>query len=100
MSSAKLTLANLRRKSRANTYSPPSLICKWRKLYHRHMDKAFAGMGRAYGDDARIAELERLIGRLIIEHHLHSTTAPVRLPGGDPRLLLTPRRRLGNARTN
>ena len=48
----------------------PSLICRWRKLYERHKDKAFAGNGRAYSDDARIAELERLIGRLTIENDL------------------------------
>jgi transposase len=48
----------------------PSLICKWRKLYQRHKDEAFAGRGRAYGDDARIAELESLIGRLTIENDL------------------------------
>jgi transposase len=48
----------------------PSLICKWRKLYQRHKDEAFAGRGRSYSDDARIAELERLIWRLTIENDL------------------------------
>ena len=48
----------------------PSQIIKWRKLYQRHKDKAFAGKGHAYSDDARVAELERLIGRLTIENDL------------------------------
>jgi transposase len=48
----------------------PSLICKWRKLYQRHKDEAFAGRGRTYSEEARIAELKRLIGRLTIENDL------------------------------
>jgi transposase len=48
----------------------PSRICKSRKLYQRHKNEAFAGKGRAYSEEARIAELERLIGRLTIENDL------------------------------
>src|SRR5215475_14425264 len=47
-----------------------SLICKWRKLYQRHKDEAFAGRGHAYSDDARIAEIECLIGQPTIENDL------------------------------
>lgn len=60
------TLAQVARKYQLD----PSQICKWRKLYRRHKDKAFAGKGHAYSDDARVAELERLIGRLTIENDL------------------------------
>ena len=44
----------------------PNIIAKWRKLYKQHKDQAFAGRGKAYTDDARIAELERMVGRLTV----------------------------------
>lgn len=48
----------------------PSQLCKWRTLYRKHKDEAFAGKGRAYSEAAHVAELERLIGRLTIENDL------------------------------
>ena len=45
----------------------PNTIAKWRKLYKKHKDKAFAGHGKAYTDEARVAELERMVGRLTME---------------------------------
>ena len=33
-------------------------------------DNAFAGRGKAYTDEARIAELERMVGRLAMENDL------------------------------
>jgi transposase len=42
----------------------PDLIAKWRQQYARYADQAFAGTGRRYTDEAKVAELERLIGQL------------------------------------
>jgi transposase len=46
----------------------PNTITKWRQQYKRYADRAFAGPGRAYTDEAKIAELERLIGQLTVEN--------------------------------
>jgi len=46
----------------------PNLIGKWRQQLELHGDKAFAGNGQAYTQEAKIAELERLIGQLTIEN--------------------------------
>ncbi len=46
----------------------PNVIRKWREQYARYADRAFAGNGPVYTDDARIAELERLIGQLAVEN--------------------------------
>jgi len=46
----------------------PNLIRKWQKQYEQYAEKAFAGNGQAYTDDAKIAELERLIGQLTVEN--------------------------------
>ncbi|GAC1658502.1 MAG: transposase [Acidobacteriaceae bacterium] len=46
----------------------PNLIRKWQTLYAEHGQQAFAGHGKAYSDEAKIAELERLIGQLTIEN--------------------------------
>ena len=48
----------------------PNVIRKWREQYARYADRAFAGNGHAYTDDAKVAELERLIGQLPVEHTL------------------------------
>jgi transposase-like protein len=45
-----------------------STIHKWREQLARYKDKAFAGGGRAYTDEARIHELERMVGRLALEN--------------------------------
>lgn len=45
----------------------PNTIAKWRKLHKKHQDKAFAGHGKAYTEQARTAELERMVGRLTME---------------------------------
>ena len=45
-------------------------IAKWRRQYSRYKEKAFAGNGRAYTDEARMAELERMVGRLTMENDL------------------------------
>ena len=45
-------------------------ISRWRQQYRKYKDQAFAGPGRSYTDEARIAELERMIGRLTMENDL------------------------------
>lgn len=46
----------------------PSLITKWKKQYLEDPKNAFSGNGRTYKEQARIAELERLVGRLYAEN--------------------------------
>ncbi len=46
----------------------PNTITKWRQHYRRYADRAFAGNGNAYTDEAKGAEQERLIGQLTIEN--------------------------------
>ena len=45
-------------------------IAKWRKQLRQYKDKALAGNGRAYSDEARTAELERMVGRLTMGNDL------------------------------
>jgi transposase len=45
-------------------------ISKWRKQHRKYNDRAFAGRGHAYTDEARMAELERMVGRLTMENDL------------------------------
>jgi hypothetical protein len=46
------------------------LISRWCRHHRRYKEKAFAGKGHAYTDDARIAALERMVGRLTMENDL------------------------------
>lgn len=48
----------------------PSTIIGWRRRHEQYSEKAFQGNGRAYTDDARIAELERKVGQLTMENDL------------------------------
>lgn len=48
----------------------PTLICRWQKQHRQYAERAFAGNGRAYTDEARISELERMVGRLTMENDL------------------------------
>ena len=43
-------------------------IAKWRRQHRRYQDRAFAGRGHAYSDEARVNELERMVGRLTMEN--------------------------------
>ena len=43
-------------------------IAKWRRQHRRYKEKAFAGHGHAYTDDARLSELERKVGQLTMEN--------------------------------
>jgi transposase len=46
----------------------PNLIWKWRELYRENGGRAFAGHGKMYREEARIAALERKIGQLTMEN--------------------------------
>ena len=46
----------------------PSTIGKWKDLYRKDPGTAFSGNGNANSDNARIAELERVIGQLYTEN--------------------------------
>ena len=46
----------------------PSLVLRWKTEYFGNPEKAFSGNGRVYKDQARMAELERLVGRLYAEN--------------------------------
>lgn len=46
----------------------PNLVRKWRELYRENGDRAFAGHGKVYREEARIAALERKIGQLTMEN--------------------------------
>ncbi len=46
----------------------PVMVNRWSKEYKKYPDTAFKGRGNLYKEDARIAELERLVGRLYAEN--------------------------------
>ena len=43
-------------------------IYKWRQQLVKYKEHAFAGQGKAYTDEARLHELERMVGRLTMEN--------------------------------
>ena len=43
-------------------------ISKWRRELRKYKERAFAGRGHAYTDEARVNELERMVGRLTMEN--------------------------------
>ena len=45
----------------------PQLVFRWKKEFMDNPEKAFAGSGHPYKDQAQIAEYERTIGRLYAE---------------------------------
>ena len=46
----------------------PNTLGKWRDQHAQYGERAFAGNGNAYTNEAKIAELERLIGQLTVEN--------------------------------
>ena len=48
----------------------PTLILRWRQEHLRDAERAFTGNGRLHRDEARIAELDRMIGQLTMENAL------------------------------
>ena len=45
----------------------PSVLSKWRREYGGNPDEAFKGNGRLWKEDAKIAQYERLLGKLYAE---------------------------------
>jgi transposase len=52
----------------------PSLIQKWKREYRQYPQTAFAGKGNIYKDEAKIAQLERTIGKLYLENEFLKKT--------------------------
>jgi transposase len=48
----------------------PTVLVRWRQEHRQYAERAFTGNGRLYKDEARIAELERLLGQLAMENAL------------------------------
>jgi transposase len=64
----------------------PTQLNKWRRELRRYGERAFAGNGRAYTDEARLAELERKVGQLTMENDLlKKALARLETPAGPPR---------------
>ena len=51
-----------------------SLLHKWKKQYRQNPQDAFSGPGRASTQEAKIAELERSIGKLYLENEFLKKT--------------------------
>jgi len=47
-----------------------NMLSRWCRQHRRYKDKAFSGNGRPHTDEARIAALERMVGRLTMENDL------------------------------
>lgn len=47
-----------------------AILYRWIKEYDKNPGRAFSGKGKISTDEARVAELERIIGRLTIENEL------------------------------
>jgi transposase len=48
----------------------PTQLTKWRQLQRQYAERAFAGNGHVYKEEARMAELERRVGQLTMENAL------------------------------
>ena len=48
----------------------PSLITRWKKDWQQNPETAFQGNGNTYKAEARISELERMVGQLYAENAL------------------------------
>ena len=46
----------------------PSLPSRWGMNWLKYPEKAFSGNGNKYKDQARIAELERMLGRMGVQY--------------------------------
>lgn len=55
----------------------PETIRLWRRTERKYGDRAFAGNGHAYTDEARIAQLERALGQATLEIALLKKTLTV-----------------------
>ena len=52
----------------------PTLVARWKKEYKENPETAFSGPGHPYKDQAKIAELERMVGRLYAENQFLKKT--------------------------
>jgi transposase len=48
----------------------PHVISRWCRQHRRYKGRAFPGNGHAHTDEARIAGLERMVGKLTMENEL------------------------------
>lgn len=48
----------------------PETIRLWKRTLRKYGDRSFAGNGRAYSDEAKIAQLERALGQATLENSL------------------------------
>jgi len=46
----------------------PVMVNRWMNEYRKYPDTAFQGNGQQYKEEARIAELERMVGKLYAEN--------------------------------
>ena len=59
---------NIAQLSRENNLHP-TLISRWRREYEKNPDGAFSSNGNTYKEEARIEQLERLVGQLYAENN-------------------------------
>ena len=52
----------------------PQLVFRWKNEYLQDPERSFAGPGNPYKDQAKIAELERMVGRLYSENEFLKKT--------------------------
>ena len=50
------------------------MVNLWRREYYQSPETAFQGHGKQYKDEAKIAELEQLVGKLYIENEFLKKT--------------------------
>jgi transposase len=48
----------------------PELIYRWKQQLRKYGERSLAGLGNAYTDEARIAQLERTLGQMAAENAL------------------------------
>ena len=49
---------------------PPPVLVRWRKEHRQYAARAFTGHGHLYTEEARVAELERMVGQLTLANAL------------------------------
>ena len=58
----------------------PTLVARWKKEYLVNPEKAFTGPGHPYKDQARVAELERMVGKLYAENEFLKKPKKKKIP--------------------
>jgi transposase len=48
----------------------PTVLVRWQKEHLQYAERAFTGNGHLYKEEARVAELERMVGQLTMENAL------------------------------